>query len=128
MKKINRAASVQMSFPLCNFLVLNLSQIMFLHINLIRLSAVKYPISHIYKKKRTRKMLMMAWFSSILCSLPQSYYFTLKQHPLDVEYEQCTTIGNFSTQIEVSTVPLLPRTFFVSCLSPVFILVPQFSS
>ena len=51
-----------------------------------------------YQRYKTRGMLAVAWLAAPLCSLPQSYFFRLKQHPLDQDYFQCTTIGSFQSE------------------------------
>ena len=47
-------------------------------------------------------MLGLAWVLAPLCSLPQSFLFKLRRHPLQPDYAQCTTIGSFTSEEMVS--------------------------
>ena len=71
-------------------------------ISLDRLYAIVYPLAHRSQTRKTKMMLIMAWLAAPLCSLPQSYFFQLKQHPLQADYYQCTTIGSFQSETIVS--------------------------
>ena len=46
-------------------------------------------------------MLTVVWIAAPLCSLPQSFLFQLKHHPLIKDYYQCTTIGSFQSETMV---------------------------
>ena len=48
-----------------------LSSFVMIVISLDRLSAIMFPISHLSNTKRTKKMLIMAWITAPICSLPQ---------------------------------------------------------
>ena len=54
------------------------------------------------QRRRTRVMLGLAWVLAPLCSLPQSFLFKLRRHPLQPDYAQCTTIGSFTSEEMVS--------------------------
>ena len=47
-------------------------------------------------------MLIIAWVSAPICSLPQSYFFNVRRHPLVENYLQCTPIGGFPSKHVVS--------------------------
>merc|ERR1719318_2139452 len=68
-------------------------------ISLDRLSAIMFPLSHISSSSRTKLMLTIAWIVAPLCSLPQSFIFSVKSHPMEPDYLQCTTIGSFEEEI-----------------------------
>ena len=93
-----------------------LSGFIMMVISLDRLSAILFPLSHISNTRLTKKMLVIAWLAAPLCSLPQSFVFQLKTHPLRPEYEQCTTIGNFGSFTLVSILPHSGPTWNSSCL------------
>ena len=55
------------------------------------------------QRRRTRVMLGLAWVLAPLCSLPQSFLFKLRRHPLQPDYAQCTTIGSFTSEEMVNS-------------------------
>ena len=71
-------------------------------ISVDRLYAIVYPLTHRSQANKTKILLAVAWLTAPLCSLPQSYFFQLKQHPLQADYYQCTTIGSFQSETIVS--------------------------
>ena len=84
-----------------------LSGFIMMVISLDRLSAILFPLSHISNTRLTKRMLLIAWLAAPLCSLPQSFVFQLKTHPLRPEYAQCTTLGNFGSFTLVSMLDYL---------------------
>jgi gonadotropin-releasing hormone receptor len=90
-----------------------LSGFIMIVISLDRLSAIMFPISHRSNTKRTKIMLIMAWVMAPLCALPQCFIFQLKNHPLKLDYSQCTTIGYFESETMVRLLFCKLRLFFI---------------
>ena len=66
-------------------------------------------------------MLIIAWVSAPICSLPQSYFFNVRRHPLVENYLQCTPIGSFPSKHVV--IGCLFFTLFLFLYSGVFLLL-----
>ncbi|XP_075149297.1 adipokinetic hormone receptor isoform X2 [Haematobia irritans] len=49
--------------------------------------------------RRGRTMLAIAWFSSLVFSLPQAYFFHLARHPEASDYHQCVLFNTFKSNL-----------------------------
>ncbi|XP_069696752.1 adipokinetic hormone/corazonin-related peptide receptor variant I-like [Periplaneta americana] len=66
-------------------------------ISLDRYFAIIYPLKVSDARRRGKLMLLFAWFTSLLCSVPQSVVFHVSQHPEIPNFFQCVTFGFFAT-------------------------------
>lgn len=72
---------------------LYLSSFVLVCISIDRYYAIIKPLK--ISSNRGRIMLVFAWCSSIVCSLPQAYVFHLGEHPKVKGYYQCVTFDSF---------------------------------
>ncbi|KAM7354250.1 adipokinetic hormone receptor isoform 2-T3 [Cochliomyia hominivorax] len=75
---------------------LYLSSFVLVCISIDRYYAIIKPLK--LSTNRGRIMLVIAWCSSILCSLPQAYVFHLEEHPTVKGYYQCVTFHSFASE------------------------------
>ncbi|XP_023290915.2 adipokinetic hormone/corazonin-related peptide receptor variant I [Lucilia cuprina] len=75
---------------------LYLSSFVLVCISIDRYYAIIKPLN--LSTNRGRIMLVIAWCSSILCSLPQAYVFHLEEHPKVKGYYQCVTFHSFASE------------------------------
>ncbi|XP_021933908.1 gonadotropin-releasing hormone II receptor-like isoform X2 [Zootermopsis nevadensis] len=66
-------------------------------ISLDRYFAIIYPLKVSDARRRGKLMLLFAWFTSLLCSIPQSVVFHVSEHPENPTFYQCVTFGFFAT-------------------------------
>ncbi|XP_045776079.1 adipokinetic hormone/corazonin-related peptide receptor variant I-like [Maniola jurtina] len=67
-------------------------------ISLDRFFAVLYPLRLAVARNRSKTMLWFAWLIALLCSLPQSVVFRVKNHPTVPEFQQCVSFEAFSNE------------------------------
>ncbi|XP_020299533.1 gonadotropin-releasing hormone II receptor isoform X3 [Pseudomyrmex gracilis] len=82
---------------------LYLSSFIIICISIDRYYAVMRPLQVLDVYKRGKIMLMIAWMSSVLCSLPQMLVFHVEKHPNFTCFTQCVTFNTFPSYMpEVS--------------------------
>lgn len=79
--------------------------------------------------RRGKVMLLIAWISSCVCSMPQAIIFHLETHPNITNYQQCVTYNFFQNQIHeiiysffgMILMYALPLIIIVFCYASIYI-------
>uniref|UniRef100_T1PIK5 7 transmembrane receptor (Rhodopsin family) n=1 Tax=Musca domestica TaxID=7370 RepID=T1PIK5_MUSDO len=106
---------------------LYLSGFVLVCISIDRYYAILKPLK--LSTNRGRIMLTIAWFSSVVCSLPQAYFFHLEEHPKVSGYFQCVTFHSFPSEFhhimyQIATMCAMyacPLITFIYCYGSIYL-------
>ncbi|CAL8100493.1 unnamed protein product [Orchesella dallaii] len=79
---------------------LYLSSNILICISMDRFFAIIFPLRMANAAKRVKSMIIAAWVMAALSSLPQSFVFQVKAHPVYTTFHQCVSIGFFQSDLQ----------------------------
>ncbi|XP_013103205.1 adipokinetic hormone/corazonin-related peptide receptor variant I isoform X2 [Stomoxys calcitrans] len=106
---------------------LYLSGFVLICIAIDRYYAILKPLK--LSNSRGRTMLAIAWCCSIICSLPQAYFFHLESHPTVTDYYQCVLFHAFANELQENIYQMLtmlgmyvfPLMTFIFCYGSIYL-------
>uniref|UniRef100_H3D2X0 Type II GnRH receptor n=2 Tax=Tetraodon nigroviridis TaxID=99883 RepID=H3D2X0_TETNG len=98
-------------------------------ISLDRQWAVLHPLAVVTARRRNKALLVAAWTTSVLLSLPQIFLFHKVSITRPANFTQCTTRGSFSSRwqetaynlLTFACLFLLPLALMVTCYTRIFL-------
>ncbi|XP_064474900.1 adipokinetic hormone/corazonin-related peptide receptor variant I-like isoform X2 [Ornithodoros turicata] len=105
-----------------------LSSMVLVCISLDRYYAILHPLKVNYAQRRGKIMLLTAWITSFVCSLPQAVIFHVMEHPAFPGFTQCVTFDSFPTPVHERLYNLfcllvlygLPLSIIIVCYTRIF--------